>query len=317
VSGEKGTMKASEPTAEELEIAHQRLGDSGFLAILSCNLTSEYHATVTREISDFAHENGIDTRVYDSNNDSYLQTTKLETARLEGAQAFVICPLDSKTLDSAMKSLDEANYPLVLPATGDTDLGYGGVIINTDNYLLGVIPGRYGGQYIRDNLNGQADVIILDYPDLEHIVQRANGLEDGIKEYAPNVNIVGRYKGGTRDFARESVSKLIAEGTKFNVIASINDAGSYGAIEAMEAANIDPSSVAIFSVDAEQQAQDYINRGYFMQASVPTARTDYAKAAVGLIVRQLAGATLPQIIVLAPGEIVTKKSLEQAKQKGS
>lgn len=311
VQNQKGTQTNTVPTADEIDTALRNVGSNGFLAIVACNLSSEYHVTVTREMTDFAHEYNLPTKVYNPDNDAYLQTTMIENARLEGAKAFVICPLDSTILTASLKSLDDANFPLVLPSSAERDLSYGGVIVNTDNYLMGVLPGQTGGQFIRDNLGGEARVVILDYPDLDHIVKRADGLEAGIKEFAPRATIVGRYIGGTRELAKASIAQLIADGVEFDMIASINDAGSYGAIMAMEEAGIDPASVTIVSVDAEQQAQEFISRDYFIRASVSLPRTDYARSAVGLIIRQLAGATLPQTIILAPGEVVTRKTIEQ------
>ena len=41
---------------------------------------------------------------------------------------------------------------------------------------------------IRDEMGGHADVIILDYPDLDYLVTRANGLEDGVLEFAPEAH---------------------------------------------------------------------------------------------------------------------------------
>ena len=117
---------------------------------------------------------------------------------------------------------------------------FGGVLIAGDDYLMGLEAGRAAGQIIRDEMGGHADVIILDYPDLEYLVTRADGLEAGVLEVAPEAHIVGRYLGATADNGQQSVSNLIAEGVHFDVILSINDAGSYGAIAAMEAADFDP-----------------------------------------------------------------------------
>jgi serine/threonine protein kinase len=310
LDNQKGTLAESQPSDAEVATAQRHLGANGFVALLPCNLSSEYHATVTREMTDFARRYSIPTRIYNAENDAYRQTTLIETARAEGAMGFIICPLDS-SLSAALEGLDEANYPLVLPATGDDDISYGGVIINTDNRLLGLLPGRSAGQYIRDHLKGKARVVILDYPDLNELVQRADGLEQGILEFAPEAEIIGRYRGGTREFGRDSISRLLESGTTFEVIASINDAGAYGAIDAMVDAGIDPEAVAIFSVDAEQLAQEHIRNGYFIHGSVKVARTENAQAAVGMLIRQLAGSTIPEIISLDPGEVVTKETLEQ------
>jgi ribose transport system substrate-binding protein len=158
-------------------------------------------------------------------------------------------------------------------------------------------------------MNGKAEVIILDYPDLPIIVTRAKGLEDGLREYAPEAHVIGRYKGGTREFAEASVDRLIKQGVTFNVILSINDAGSFGAIAAMEKAQIAPDSVIISSVDAEALARDYIRKGYFMRGSVAIDREEFSRTAINVMVKLLAGSTLPETFVVPPGDVLTRDAL--------
>jgi serine/threonine protein kinase/DNA-binding LacI/PurR family transcriptional regulator len=302
-----GTVVDVTPTSEEIMQARAYF-ENRFIALLPCNMSSQYHATVTREMAEKARSYGLETRVYDADSDGYQQTLLIERARAEGAAAFVICSLDTALLVPALEALDSANYPLVMPVSHQ-DKHFGGVTISTDNYLMGRVPGEYAGQWIEDHLNGKATVAILDYPDLDHLVQRANGLEDGVLAIAPNAEILGRFRGATQDFGKASIAELLEEGTVPDVIVSINDAGTYGAIEALEEANIPESEVAIFSIDAEPLAQLYIGDGHYLKASGLLARTEYAFAAVDAIVRQAAGATMPATILLEPGELVTIDTL--------
>jgi ABC-type sugar transport system substrate-binding protein len=105
------------------------------------------------------------------------------------------------------------------------------------------------------------------------------------------------------------VTKLIHDGVKFNVIVSINDAGSYGAITAMEKANFDPSSVVISSIDAESLARQYIQSAHFIRASLDVGRQMFSQTAVNTMIKLLAGSTVPEIYLVPPGQVVTRDSL--------
>jgi ABC-type sugar transport system substrate-binding protein len=181
--------------------------------------------------------------------------------------------------------------------------------MGADDYLLGLRPGQFAGRLIRDELDGRAEVILLDYPDLPQIVRRADGLEDGLLEFAPDAHIVGRFKGATADFAYESVSELLEDGVIFNVIVSINDAGSFGAIDALDDADYEPDQVIVVSVDAEELAKEYIREEYFMHGSVALDRSQQTQAATNSMIKLLAGGTLPEIILTAPGDMVTRETL--------
>jgi ribose transport system substrate-binding protein len=245
--------------------------------------------------------------VYDSDADDYTQLTQIEKARADGAKGLIVCPLNSELLASPLTSAQEAGLPLVIL---HSDMpSYGGVLLAGDDYLMGLRAGRFAGQIVANEMDGQADVIILDYPDLPILVVRADGLEDGLHEFAPEANVIGRYKGGTPEFGKASVEKLIQDGVTFDVILSINDAGVFGAIDAMEAADIDPGAVIASSVDAEVLAQQYIRDGYFMRGSVTVGREEFSQAAVNAMVKLLAGSTLPETYLVPPGEVVTRETL--------
>jgi ABC-type sugar transport system substrate-binding protein len=305
--GEEATAEAAVPTIAEISWARRALGDEGFIAYITCTLDSEYHATQTREMGDLAAQYGIDFRIYDSDADFYRQITQIEKARADGATGLIICPLDPELLSTALKSAQEAGLALVFLHSDMPN--YGGVLLAGDDYLMGLTAGRFAGQIIREEMGGQADAIILDFPSMPVLVVRANGLEDGVLEEAPEANIVGRYRGGTREFGEESVREAIANGVPFDVILSINDAGSFGAIAAMEDAGIAPDEVFISSVDAEALALEYIEDGYFMRGSVRVNREEFSDTAINTMIKLLAGSTLPETFVVPPGDVVTRESL--------
>ncbi len=297
------------PTKEQIASAAKGIGPTGFIAYIACNQDSEFHAGMARELGDIAKRYGMEYKVYDSQTDSYREVTLFEKARAEGAAAMIVCPLDVKLLTASIKSAREADIPVVFQANDVPNSG--GLMVGGDNYLLGLEPGRFAGKVVRDEMNGQANVIILDYPDRADIVMRANGLEDGLKEFAPQAKVIGRYLGATREFGKASVEKLIKDGVKFNFILSINDAGSFGAIDAMVAAGIAPTDVTIVSVDAEALAREYIRKGYFIRGSVESSRVQLAEALMNATVQMLNGGAIAENIVVPPKQIVTKETLEQ------
>jgi len=310
-----GVASDSAPSADEITRAQARVGANGFIAYITCNQTSQYHSAQAREIGEFATQYGIKSRIYDSDNKKEAEISQIERARADGVTGLIVCPLDMTTLKDTLTSVQQAMLPLVLMTSNAAN--YGGVLIGGDDYLMGLEAGRAAGRIIRDEMSGRGNVIILDYPDLDYLVTRANGLEDGVLEIAPGAHVIGRYLGATSDNGEQSVSKLISDGVKFNVILSINDAGSYGAIAAMEKANIDPSSVIISSIDAESVARQYIQNSHFMRASVDVGRMMFSQTAVNAMIKLLAGSTLPETYLVPPGQVVTRDNLNATESAAS
>ena len=229
-------------------------------------------------------------------------------ARLDGAVGLIICPLDPDLLSDVLTAVDNADMPLVL-MNGDME-NHGGVLIAGDEFAMGFAAGAAAGDILTQERGGQGRAIILDYPDLPQIIRRADGIEAGLLERAPDAVIVGRYLGATRENASRSVEALIAQEIAFDTIVSINDAGAFGAIDALVANNFAPDSVLISSVDAESLARAYIADGYFMRASVQVVRELYSRAASSAMIKLLAGVTLPERVLVSPGEVITRETLQ-------
>ncbi|MBK9122260.1 MAG: protein kinase [Chloroflexi bacterium] len=306
--GESGRLEDYLPTEDEIEIAQSVFGTDGFIALIPCNTSSEYHAALTRELSQFAREAGVSTRVYDPDSDAYQQLTLLERAIADNATGIVLCPLDLELIAPTMQEIRRARIPFVSQAS---NMGqYGGVQVLTDATLLGRAPGEYIGQLVSDRFDGAAKVVVLTYDDLPDVKERADGMIEGLLEFAPGAEIVARVLGGTPDWARESIETLLNDGTEFNVILTINDAGGFGALEALEAAGVPYDDVLIGSVDAEVLAQRYIREGKYFKATVEAGRTVYASAAVSVMMKMLAGASVPEFTFIPPGELMTADTLQ-------
>lgn len=303
--GDKVLGGAIVPDEKTIKNAQQRMGDQP-IYYFACTQDSEYHATLAREIRQFAASYDLSLVLRNGEGDRYIQLTQIEAALGEGIRAMIVCPLDTTLLDPTLQAAQQDGVFLVQFAAENS---YGGVRLAGDDFGLGQKIGRTAGQYIMEHLGGEANIIILDFSSLPAIVQRADGLEAGVREIAPDVNIIGRYIGGTRDNGEQSVTQLLSEGVEFNVILSINDAGSFGAIAALEDAGIPPGEVFIFSVDAERLAQRYIRDGYYMVASVAIDRQLSARASVDALINLLGGATIAEQVLTPPGNVVTRETL--------
>jgi ABC-type sugar transport system substrate-binding protein len=309
IAGAVGAAAEADPTPAEIALAHQAVGD-GFIANIACTQDSEYHATQAREMHDYAERYGLDFRVYDSAADPYLQVTQIERARTDGARLLIVCPLDISLLHTSLTAAHEAGIPLVFLAGSIPS--YGGVLLAGDDYQMGLRAGRAGGELINALFEGQGRILILDYPEMALIVERTAGLRDGALETAPGSEIVGQRLGGTRDNGYESVRAALQAGLDFNCILSINDAGSFGAVRALEEDGIPPDSVVISSVDAEALALEYIRQDHYVRASVSVGRQQFSEAAIDAAVKLLAGATLPETLTVPPGEVITRETLANA-----
>jgi ribose transport system substrate-binding protein len=284
-----GTAEDLVPTSAEIATATTALG-SGEIGIIPCTMGSEYHATVANSALARAEELGIKAEVFDPQAKAEQQISAIENFVSAGAKVIVICVLDPAVVKSALEAAVSAGVFIV--QTSGRDSAINGIGISIEDADLGCANGELAGEAINAKLGGTATVAILDYPDLPNVVIRADNIESCLKQTAPNAVIVGRFKGGTTDFGQTSMENALQANPEINVVASINDAGAYGALTALEAAGKDPTKTIVVGIDAEANAKDLIKAGGMYYGTVDTNPSETGVMAINAAVKLLAGATV-------------------------
>ena len=143
--GARGTLADVAPTSAEINAARAQL-DDGFIAVLPCTQAGVFELSRTRELADIATQDQLAFRVYDGENDPVRQITQIEQARLDGARAFIICPLSAAPLQDSVKQLQQAQIPLVLSANFDATYG---IKLALDEFDIGQQQGMYAADILR------------------------------------------------------------------------------------------------------------------------------------------------------------------------
>jgi ribose transport system substrate-binding protein len=257
-------------------------------------------------MGDMATAYGLAYRVYNPENDPTEQIKEIEQARLEGAKAFVLCPLENNMLNNSISALRAANIPLVYITMFDHPYG---VKQDSNSYEIGRVVGRLGGQNFVEEERGEARALVLAYPGFPAAETRAEGMMDGFREEVPDVTFVGTYSGFTEDVAYESVREALEDGVEFNVILSMTDEGAYGAIRVLQETGHAPDSVIIVSANGEPFAQELIREGTFLRGTVAYNREQSSQIAIDTLVKMLAGSPVPEFVSFPPGDVLTREVL--------
>ncbi|GEM_PF-742477 len=292
-------------TSAELNAARASLNGS-FIGMMACTLSTDYHASLARAVRTQAQALNLPVQVADSQADQFRQPAIINSFTAQGAKVIIVCELDDKAIAPALAAAQAAGVKIVRFSEIVSDRG--SVTITFRNEDMGKVVGEYTAELVNKEMNGHANVAILDYPPVPSTVRRADAMQTALLEKAPNVKIVGRWQGGLPDDGERSMTEALAQHPEINVIMSINDAGAYGAVKALRKAGKRPGDVIIVSVDAETEARRMIANGEFFRASVDSGAVASGELAVDAAVKLLAGAPVPRQILL-PGKVVTRDDL--------
>jgi ABC-type sugar transport system substrate-binding protein len=307
IPGTPATAKDLIPTQVEIETAKAVLGEQGFIGIVACTMNTEYHSTVANAAKARAEALDLKAVIFDSAVQAEKQVTAIRNFVSKGAKVIILCALDPEVLEPVVKEAADAGVFFVQvagPALAVKGISVGGEI--DSNVDLGCAAGEIAGDLIAKEKDGQATVAILDYPDLPQIVIRADNLEKCMEVKAPQARVVGRYLGGTTENGLKSMITALEQHPDIDVVVSINDAGAYGALTALQAASKDPATTIIVGIDAEAKAKDLIKAGNYYRGTVDTSPTQTGEIVLNAAVKLLASASVPQNVRIP----ITKVTIE-------
>ncbi len=290
-----GKMSDLIPTQDEIAVAREKLGD-GFIGLLSCTESTEFHSTVVEAAKARAAEMNLKFETFNSDAKAEKQPAAIKNFVEKGAKVLIICVLDPNLVKPVLAEAMQKGVWVIEYAGSNLNTNGLTVGVGDQNAALGCAAGEITGDLIAKEKGGQANVAILDYPDLPQIVLRADNIAKCLLQQAPQAKIVGRFLGGTTENGLKSMSEALTQHPEIDVVASINDAGAYGALTALQAAGKDPQSTIIVGIDAEAKARDLIKAGGFYRGSVDTSPAKTGQAVVNGAVKLLAGATIPRQI---------------------
>jgi ribose transport system substrate-binding protein len=259
-------------------------------------MATEYHQLLNETAKSTLESFGARVDICDSSS-SGEPTPEAALACFEG---FVQAGVDAiMTTSSAATVGDAATSAIasgiaVVQVTG-LDLGPSGAVgISVNNITIGLEEGRSAGAWAAETWPGEeVKTIILDYPDIPDLVERADAIEQGLGETNPDVNVVGRFLGGLPDNGVTSIETALVDVPDLRLVTGINDGGNLGAYQALESAGKTPADVAVFGIDCDPGAKELIDGDTMYQGCVDTNPAGTGELAANAIAKLAAGGEVP------------------------
>ena len=85
-------------------------------------------------------------------------------------------------------------------------------------------------------------------------------------------------------------------------------AAAFGVISVLEEQGVPEDAVAIFSVNGESLARQYVRQGHYLRATIVFDRETLARATMEAVIKMLGGGTLPRTILVTESEVITADS---------
>lgn len=272
------------------------------------NISNTYFVEVARGVQERCDELGIEVIIHDGKSDAANQVTAFENFISQGVNAIICSPVDPVALEPAIESAHDSGIVVV---AGNQDIEGRDAFVTVPEYEYGLVIGQAAGKWIADNLDGEAEVAILDYPEIESIIARADGMRDGLLEYAPNAKVVAQQSANNNADGMAAMEAILQSNPNVEVVIGVNDAGALGAYEAMMASgNVDAECMFFGGLDATQEALDAIKDGGIYRATVDIQPYETGRLFVDTAIEAIEKGGIEDTIII-PMQLVDASNIDK------
>lgn len=240
-------------------------GEQFKVAYVTMDATSPYFILMINGMKEKAEELGIDLTIHDGKYEAQPQIDAMETLIVQGVDVIILSANDPAALQPSVDKAKEAGIK-VIAANVEME--------NTDAYVslvekeYGLAGGEIAGKYIAEKMNGEAKVAVLAFTQVPAVIQRTEGLKEGIKKYAPNAEFVAEVEANNRETGLKAIENVLQTNPDLNVVVGVSDDAVLGGYEAMMAAGRTGDDVVLVGLDAVEEAVAKIKEGGIYRGSV-------------------------------------------------
>ncbi|MGL6199418.1 MAG: substrate-binding domain-containing protein [Lachnospiraceae bacterium] len=287
-----GCNKTQEASTTGSDSGSSSSGDSsGEKITLIMSLRDEFLSTLEEGAIAAAKEYGVNLTTVDAQNDTSKMLQFIETARNDGQKAVIINSVDSDATADYIKAAGDMKVVIVNRyPTDDSVLNENVVYVGSDEKQAGTLQAEFLSEYFSEK--GQTDISYILLQGIIGHVSTTNRSEsvidglaaNGLKASEATAPLAAEYSLAT---AQDMIAPLLNT-IEYDCIISNSDAMALGAIEAMKAEKLDPSSIPIVGVDATVDGCQAIKDGS-MAMSVYQNGAGQGSASVAAAINMIEG----------------------------
>lgn len=251
------------------ETASEDSGAGGYKIGLSVlNTSGQFFISVIDAAEAAIEEQGGELMVNDAQDSSETQIAGLENFIQSGVDGIIVCAVDAEAVAPVVQEAKDAGIAVVC-LTSKVE-GYD-AYIGADEYTLGYTQGAAVGQWIAENwgTDETIEAATLNYDLMESVIERKNGIIEGVQEFAPNVEFVADATAADQSEGMTATENFIQANPDLRVVCGVSDGAALGAFEAFKSNQMDdPEQYIIAGIDATEEALNQIAAGTIYQFTV-------------------------------------------------
>ena len=259
------------------------------------DLSNQIWADAASEIEELVEADGGEFTAVDCSSNAAKQVTQIENFIVSGVDALIVHPAEKNAVEAPLKRAMDKGIKVY---SWDEKLENSHLNWVIDNYELGKVIGKHAAEWINEKHDGEAKVGVLNYPQIEILLQRGEGIVDAINEHAPDAKIVAESSAINPVEGIAKTETFLQAHPDMKVIAAIGGGGAIGANEAVKSAGKLTEDFGIFAADATDQELEAManNEANRMSVLITGNAEKMAEVIYGYLQKMVAGEEVPKVV---------------------
>ena len=233
--------------------------------------TNPFFVALEGAIREVVEANGDELISVDPGNDSNKQIDQVEDLISQNIDLMFVNPVDADGIIPALDALKEAEIPMFGFDTQVGDMSYLVSYAGSDNFNAGYVCGKDLAEKVPEG----GDILVLDSPTMQSVVDRTDGFLKAIEESGVTFTVVGQQDAkGNQQVANEKATDLLTANPDVVAIFGGNDPTALGAYAAADAAGVSPLIYGVDgSPDIKALLKDTMIEGTGAQSPITIGKT--------------------------------------------
>jgi len=312
-----GCGKPEAPSGGAPAASHRRW----FIGASIDRLSNDYFVKIKQGIEARAKELGLEANVQDARGDDAVQLQQVENFLRQQVDGLIIAAVndDVPALEEAVRQARAKGMKVVAQSQR---LKTADVYVSIRQHEYGAAGGALGGAWIRDHLHGEAAVGLVGDPERPTILERVQGLRDGVLRLAPKARIVAEIAAPTPEKARSNTEAALQQDPELSVLVAFNDDSAVAAANAIvakagAAAAKERGRYAVFGLDAIPAALDALRDPRSpLRGTVDIDPFGNGRRDVDLLVALLEGREVPGAVAGEGGQLYVPVAMNPVTEAG-
>ena len=291
-------------TSQEDTSSNSAENKSYKIAYVTMDVTSPYFIKMIDGMKEKAAELGVELIVHDGKYQAQPQIDAIDTLIEQGVDAIILSANDPAALQPSVDKAKEAGIKVV---AANVEMQNTDAFVSLVEKEYGLTGGEIAGKYIAEKMDGKAKVAVLAFTQVPAVIQRTEGLKEGIKKYAPNIEVVAEVEANNRETGLKAIENVLQQHPDLNVVVGVSDDAVLGGYEAMMAVDRTGDDVILVGLDAVDEAIAKIKEGGIYRGTVDIDPFGSGKIIIETTQKVLNGETMTEMIKFP---IITFRNLD-------